>query len=105
MSMVALLDPTLKFFSDKWGKRLPELVEANSIALKAGFNLGIRWKLQEIVTKSQRHPFNLGFIEKFQEMKLLFTDWIAGAQQADRELLYAGYPITPASPILRGFPP
>ena len=34
------LEPTLKFFSDKWGKKLPELSEANSTALKAGFNLG-----------------------------------------------------------------
>ena len=29
------LEPTLKFFSDKWGKKLPELADANSTALRA----------------------------------------------------------------------
>ncbi len=34
------LETTLKFFQDKWGKRLPVVAEANSLALKAGYNLG-----------------------------------------------------------------
>ena len=39
---------------------------------------------------------------KFRATKPWFTGLVAGAKQANRELLYAGYPITPASPILEG---
>ena len=34
------LEPTLNFFDAKWGKKLPEVAEANSLVLKAGYNLG-----------------------------------------------------------------
>jgi len=34
------LEPTLNFFNQKWGKKLPEVADANSTALKAGHNLG-----------------------------------------------------------------
>ena len=96
------LDPTLKFFSDKWGKRLPELAEANSIALKAGFNLGDTMETARNRYQVSKAPVQSGVYRKISGNEALVYGLIAGAQQADRELLYAGYPITPASPILEG---
>ena len=96
------LDPTLKFFSDKWGKRLPELAEANSIALKAGFNLGDTMETARNRYQVSKAPVQSGIYRKISGNEALVYGLVAGAQQADRELLYAGYPITPASPILEG---
>ena len=96
------LDPTLKFFSDKWGKRLPELAEANSIALKAGFNLGDTMETARNRYQVSKAPVQSGVYRKISGNEALVYGLVAGAQQADRELLYAGYPITPASPILEG---
>ena len=96
------LEPTLKFFSDKWAKRLPELAEANSIALKAGFNLGDTMETARNRYQVSKAPVQAGVYRKISGNEALVYGLVAGAKQADRELLYAGYPITPASPILEG---
>jgi 2-oxoglutarate ferredoxin oxidoreductase subunit alpha len=96
------LEPTLKFFSDKWAKRLPQLAEANSIALKAGFNLGDTMETARNRYQVSKAPVQPGVYRKISGNEALVYGLVAGAQQAGRELLYAGYPITPASPILEG---
>ena len=96
------LEPTLKFFSDKWSKRLPELAEANSVALKAGFNLGDTMETARNRYQVSKAPVQAGLYRKISGNEALVYGLVAGAKQADRELLYAGYPITPASPILEG---
>ena len=47
-------------------------------------------------------PAQAGVYRKISGNEALVYGLVAGAQQAHRELLYAGYPITPASPILEG---
>ena len=96
------LEPTLKFFSDKWGKKLPELSEANSTALKAGFNLGDTMETARNRYQVSKAPVQAGVYRKISGNEALVYGLVAGAKQANRELLYAGYPITPASPILEG---
>ena len=96
------LEPTLKFFSDKWGKKLPELSEANSTALKAGFNLGDTMETARNRYQVSKAPVQAGVYRKISGNEALVYGLVAGANQANRELLYAGYPITPASPILEG---
>ena len=96
------LEPTLKFFRDKWGKKLPELSEANSTALKAGFNLGDTMETARNRYQVSKAPVQAGVYRKISGNEALVYGLVAGAKQADRELLYAGYPITPASPILEG---
>ena len=96
------LEPTLKFFKDKWGKKLPELSEANSTALKAGFNLGDTMETARNRYQVSKAPVQAGVYRKISGNEALVYGLVAGAKQADRELLYAGYPITPASPILEG---
>jgi len=96
------LEPTLKFFSDKWGKKLPELSEANSTALKAGFNLGDTMETARNRYQVSKAPVQAGVYRKISGNEALVYGLVAGAKLANRELLYAGYPITPASPILEG---
>lgn len=96
------LEPTLKFFSDKWAKRLPDLADANSLALKAGFNLGDTMETARNRYQVSKAPVQAGLYRKISGNEALVYGLVAGAKQAKRELLYAGYPITPASPILEG---
>ena len=96
------LEPTLKFFDDKWSKRLPELAEANAIALKAGFNLGDTMETARTRYQVSKAPVNPGLYRKISGNEALVYGLVAGAEKSKRELLYAGYPITPASPILEG---
>ena len=96
------LEPTLKFFNDKWSKRLPDLADANSKALKAGYNLGDTMETARNRYQVSKAPANPGLYRKISGNEALVYGLVAGAQKSKRELLYAGYPITPASPILEG---
>ncbi|MBT3570361.1 MAG: 2-oxoacid:acceptor oxidoreductase subunit alpha [Opitutae bacterium] len=96
------LEPTLKFFQDKWGKRLPVLAEANTLALKAGFNLGDTMESARNRYQIAKAPVDAGVYRKISGNEALVYGLVAAAKQAKLELLYAGYPITPASPILEG---
>ncbi len=96
------LEPTLKFFDEKWGKKLPEVADANSLVLKAGYNLGdtletARNRYQ--VSKAAAHP---GVYRKISGSEALVYGLVVASKKANRELLYSGYPITPASPVLEG---
>ena len=96
------LEPTLKFFSEKWAKKLPDVADANSSALKAGFNLGDTMETARNRYQVAKAPVSPGLYRKISGNEALVYGLVAGAKQANRELLYAGYPITPASPILEG---
>ena len=84
------------------GKKLPELAEANSTVLKAGFNLGDTMETARNRYQVSKAPVQAGVYRKISGNEALVYGLVAAAQQANRELLYAGYPITPASPILEG---
>ena len=96
------LDPTLKFFDQKWGKRLPEVADANSTALKAGHNLGDTMESARNRYQLAKAVVSPGVYRKISGNEALVYGLVAGAQSANRELLYSGYPITPASPVLEG---
>jgi 2-oxoglutarate/2-oxoacid ferredoxin oxidoreductase subunit alpha len=96
------LEPTLKFFQDKWGKRLPVLADANTLALKAGFNLGDTMESARNRYQIAKAPVDAGVYRKISGNEALVYGLVAAAKQSKLELLYAGYPITPASPILEG---
>ena len=80
------LEPTLKFFSDKWGKKLPELSEANSTALKAGFNLGDTMETARNRYQVSKAPVQAGVYRKISGNEALVYGLVAGAKQANREL-------------------
>ncbi len=96
------LEPTLTFFEQKWGKRLPDVAAANSTALKAGHNLGDTMETARNRYQLAKAPVQPGVYRKISGNEALVYGLVAGANCAKRELLYSGYPITPASPVLEG---
>ncbi len=96
------LEPTLRFFEQKWGKRLPDLAQANSKVLKAGFNLGDTMETARNRYQVSKAPVESGVYRKISGNEALVYGLVAASQMASRELLYSGYPITPASPVLEG---
>lgn len=96
------LEPTLKFFEDKWGKRLPDLAQANSQVLKAGHNLGDTMETARNRYQVAKAPVEAGVYRKISGNEALVYGLVAAAKLSKRELLYSGYPITPASPVLEG---
>jgi 2-oxoglutarate ferredoxin oxidoreductase subunit alpha len=96
------LEPTLNFFNQKWGKKLPEVADANSTALKAGHNLGDTMETARNRYQLAKATVQPGVYRKISGNEATVYGLVAGAQSADRELLYSGYPITPASPVLEG---
>jgi len=96
------LEPTLNFFQQKWGKKLPEVADANSTALKAGNNLGDTMETARNRYQLAKAVVQPGVYRKISGNEATVYGLVAGAQCANRELLYSGYPITPASPVLEG---
>ena len=93
------LDLTLSWISEKFRKN-PEVVKANSLALKSGFHFGETaeiFKRHYRVAKAKLAPGRYRNITGNEATALGF---IAASQLAGKPLIYASYPITPASDIL-----
>lgn len=94
------LEPTIKFIESKWSKKLPDVADANIQVLKAGYFFGETSEIHRnryMVTKAAARP---GRYRKISGNEALVLGLLAGAKESGRELLYSGYPITPASSIL-----
>ncbi len=94
------LEPTLKWIRDKFAKN-PAVMEANTRTLKAGYNYGetvealpVHYRVGKAVgTKPGRY-------RKITGNEALALGMVAASQLANIPLVYASYPITPASDIL-----
>lgn len=94
------LEPTIAYVNDKWGKKLPEVAEANIKVLKAGYFLGETTEITRnryMVARAEVAP---GTYRKISGNEAIALGLIAGAKKAGREMLFSGYPITPASSVL-----
>jgi len=98
------LEATLKWIKEKFGKK-PEhmpVLKANTQALKAGYNYGETVEMLPVqyqVAKAQIAP---GTYRKITGNDAAVLGLVAAGQLANKTLVYAGYPITPASAILEG---
>ena len=93
------LDPTLKWIKDKFHKNLA-VMEANSRTLKAGYNYGETTEAMPVhyrVAKAQIKP---GRYRKITGNEAVALGLVAACEIAKVPLVYASYPITPASDIL-----
>ncbi len=96
------LEPTLKWIKDKFGKK-PELLpvlEANTRALKAGYNYGETVEIMPVQYKVGKAKIEPGRYRKITGNEAIALGLVAAAKNAGRPLVYSGYPITPASSIL-----
>src|SRR5688500_6779872 len=93
------LEPTLDFINEKFGKK-PAVASANTLALRAGHAFGETAELfaeQYQVPKAKLAP---GTYRKITGNEAIAIGMIAASKLADKDLIYASYPITPASDIL-----
>ena len=94
------LDATLQFLNNKF-KNKPEIIDANTKALKTGYHYGetaesfaVRY---EIAPVTGQEP---GTYRSITGNQATAMGLVTAARKAGIELVFAGYPITPASDIL-----
>ena len=92
------VDPTLEWIEQKFSSR-PQVRDANLAAFKAGLHFG---ETAELLEHYQIQPAKLdpGHYRNITGNLAVAYGLIAAAQQASLPILYASYPITPASDIL-----
>jgi 2-oxoglutarate ferredoxin oxidoreductase subunit alpha len=93
------IDPTLKWIQDKF-KRTPELVDANSRVLKAGYNFGETTELFAVQYEVKPARISPGIYRNLTGNTALALGLVAASQKAQLPLFLGSYPITPASDIL-----
>ncbi|TWU29289.1 2-oxoacid:acceptor oxidoreductase subunit alpha [Bythopirellula polymerisocia] len=93
------LEPTLRFIESKFGK-LPSVAQANTNALKAGFNYGET--VEAINTQYHVGPAKLkpGTYRNIEGNLALAWGLLAAARLSNKRLFLGAYPITPASDVL-----
>jgi 2-oxoglutarate ferredoxin oxidoreductase subunit alpha len=95
------LEPTLKWIREKFAKN-PQYVNANSAALKAGYNYGETVELLPVQYKVAKAKIAPGTYRKITGNEALVIGLTVAANLANKPMVYASYPITPASSILEG---
>ena len=94
------LSQTLQWLAEKY-KNTPEIVKGNQQALSAGYNYALTTELfaeNYSVPKADLKP---GYYRQVTGNEALALGCVAVAVSAQRPMLLAGYPITPASIILQ----
>ncbi|HEU4752499.1 MAG TPA: 2-oxoacid:acceptor oxidoreductase subunit alpha, partial [Armatimonadota bacterium] len=94
------LDTTLEWIHDKFSSK-PEIAEANTRALKAGYNYGETvevFRHHYTVPRMQEVP--PGTYRKITGNEAAAMGFLTAAHLAGKPLFYGTYPITPASDIL-----
>jgi len=98
------LDPTINYLNDYFGtqKKKPEIAKLNITALKAGFFYGDTAQLFPVryqVAPAKQTP---GTYRRISGNEAMVLGLVVAAQKASKQLVYASYPITPASEIIHG---
>jgi len=93
------LEPTLKYLSEKFKKK-PEIVDANSKVLKAGYNFGDTTETATTRFSVGKAKMPKGTYRNIMGNQAAAMGLIAATQRSGLELFYGSYPITPASDIL-----
>ena len=88
-------------FLEKKFKTKPEIIEANTRALKAGFYFGDTIEAIRTTYKISKAEFKEGTYRNIMGNPAIGMGLLAASQKADTNLFFGGYPITPASEILQ----
>ena len=90
---------TINFLEKKF-KSKPEIVEANTKALKAGFYFGDTIEAIKTTYRISKAEFKKGTYRNIMGNPALGMGLLTASQKAGLNLFFGGYPITPASDIL-----
>jgi 2-oxoglutarate ferredoxin oxidoreductase subunit alpha len=94
------LEPTINHINSKWAVKSPALADANIRVLKAGYFLGETSEITRnryMVAQAAVEP---GTYRKLSGNEAIALGLIAGARKSGRDMLFSGYPITPATSIM-----
>tara|TARA_Y100000389_G_C17471094_1_gene531027 strand:- start:6117 stop:7967 length:1851 start_codon:yes stop_codon:yes gene_type:complete len=94
------LEPTINFLNKKFKKK-PIIAESNIKALKAGFYYGETIEVIKTSYRVKKAKFNKGVYRNIMGNHALSLGLVAASQKSNLELFFGGYPITPASDILK----
>ncbi len=94
------LDQSIKFIQEKFGKKDPQVADANLRVLKAGYNYGDTVEI--FTTRYEVKPATLppGRYRNIMGNTATAIGLVAAARKAGLQLFLGSYPITPASDIL-----
>ncbi|MCC7261067.1 MAG: 2-oxoacid:acceptor oxidoreductase subunit alpha [Candidatus Latescibacteria bacterium] len=96
------LDHTLRFYEKKFAKR-PQVVEANTRVLKAGYHYGETAEtFQRQMKVPRREMVEPGEYRRITGNEAVVLGMVTASTKAHKALFYGSYPITPATPILEG---
>jgi 2-oxoglutarate ferredoxin oxidoreductase subunit alpha len=93
------LDPTLRWIRDKFAKN-PAVMEANTRTLKAGYNYGETTESLPVHYRVPPAAIKPGTYRKITGNEAIAMGLVSATTLANIPLVYASYPITPASDIL-----
>ena len=93
------IEPTLNFLKEKFKKK-PELVEANTKVLQAGYNYGVTIEASASRVSVDKATMAPGTYRSMTGNLAAALGLIAAARKSGLDLYYGSYPITPASDIL-----
>ena len=92
-------DSTIKWIKEKFAKN-QNVMNANLLALRAGYNTGENTELMPEHYRVGKAVLPPGTYRKITGNSAVAIGLVTAAQLAGKRLVYAGYPITPASDIL-----
>jgi len=92
-------DFTENYIDEKFRKN-PKIAESNIKVLRTGYNYGITVEATSSTTEVQAAKLEKGIYRNIRGNQALAFGIIALAYKSDLDVLYAGYPITPATDIL-----
>ena len=96
------LETTVSFYQKKFAK-MPDVVEANTRALKAGYNYGNTIEaFSGRVSVPSQTVVRPGTYRRITGNEAVVYGLVTAAQKANLPLFFGSYPITPASQILEG---
>ena len=93
------LQPLLEWMMKKF-QRTPEVMAANAASLRAGHNFANTAELFRVHYQVAQAKLPAGRYRRVTGNEALALGCIVGAHRAGRPLVYASYPITPASEVL-----
>jgi 2-oxoglutarate ferredoxin oxidoreductase subunit alpha len=94
------IEPTIHFLEDKFGKRRPEIAEANVKALQAGYAFGETTETFAVTYEVRPARMAPGTYRNITGNQALAYGLIAASKLSGLPLFLGAYPITPASAIL-----
>ena len=94
------INSTIDFLNKKFSKK-PVIAESNTKSLKTGYYYGETIEAIKTTYKVDKAKFSKGLYRNIMGNHALSMGLVAAAEKAGVELYFSGYPITPASDVLK----